>query len=209
MLSEARAAGRVPGRQRAVPARAGRATSRTAASSPYDPEAARALSRRSTGGSGPLAITLKTTTDPFNLTTAELLKEMWEEVGFEVTLDQIPQGEFIGQALAGNFQVFTLAQPPRRRPRPAVGVVELADDRPGLALNFGRIIDPEVDRLLDEIRTATDEAAREAAAEDLNRYIDEQVFNVWNYWVHWAMAHRRPTSTTPGTLHIPGRARAT
>ena len=32
---------------------------------------------------------------------------MWEEVGFEVTIDQIPQGEFIGQALAGNFQVFT------------------------------------------------------------------------------------------------------
>ena len=31
---------------------------------------------------------------------------MWEEVGFEVTIDQIPQGEFINQALAGNFQVF-------------------------------------------------------------------------------------------------------
>ena len=71
-----------------------------------------------------------------------------------------------------------------------------------MALNFGRIIDPEVDRLLDEIRTETDEATRVSAAEDLNRYMNEQVFNVWNTWVHWAMATGTDVYNA-GTLHIP------
>ncbi len=114
---------------------------------------------------------------------------MWEEVGFAVNIDQIPQGEFIGQALAGNFQVFTWRNHPGVGPRRPVGVVELGRRRPGIALNFGRIIDPEVDRLLDEIRTSTDEAARvggRRGPEPLHR--TSRSFNVWNTWVHWAMA---------------------
>jgi len=167
----------------------------------YDPDAARALVEEVTGGSGPLQITLKTTTDPFNLTTAELLKEMWEEVGFQVNLDQIPQGEFIGQALAGNFQAFTWRNHSGTDPD-GQWVWWSSETTTGLALNFGRIIDPEVDRLLDEIRTETDEAARVTAAEDLNRYMNEQVFNVWNTWVHWAMATGTDVYNA-GTLHIP------
>jgi peptide/nickel transport system substrate-binding protein len=168
---------------------------------PYDPDAARALVEEITGGSGPLAVTLKTTTDPFNLTTAELLKEMWEEVGFSVTLDQIPQGEFIGQALAGNFQVFTWRNHPGADPD-AQWVWWNSQTTTGLALNFGRIVDTEVDRLLEEIRTETDEELRTAAAEELNRYMNEQVFNVWSTWVHWAMATATDVYNA-GTLHIP------
>jgi peptide/nickel transport system substrate-binding protein len=168
---------------------------------PYDPEAARALVDEVTGGSGSLAITLKTTTDPFNLTTAELLKEMWEEVGFSVNLDQIPQGEFIGQALAGNFQVFTWRNHAGSDPD-GQWVWWSSETTTGLALNFGRIIDPEVDRLLGVIRTSIDEATRVTAAEDLNRYMNEQVFNVWNTWVHWAMATDTDVYNA-GTLHIP------
>jgi peptide/nickel transport system substrate-binding protein len=169
---------------------------------PYDPDAARALVDEVTGGSGSLAITLKTTTDPFNLTTAELLKEMWEDVGFAVNLDQIPQGEFIGQALGGNFQVFTWRNHNGTDPD-GQWVWWSSQTTTGLALNFGRIIDPEVDRLLDVIRTSTDEDVRTTAAEDLNRYMNEQVFNVWNTWVHWAMATDTDVHNA-GTLHIPG-----
>ena len=87
VLSEARTAGEFPvangpfppGRQGYV---------EDSGQLPYDPEAARALVEEVTGGSGSLAISLKTTTDPFNLTTAEVLKEMCEEVGFSVNLDQ-------------------------------------------------------------------------------------------------------------------------
>jgi peptide/nickel transport system substrate-binding protein len=155
----------------------------------YDPEGARELLEEVEAETGePVAIAYKTTNDPFNLTTAEFLQTMWEEAGFTVSIDQIPQGEFIGQAIAGNFQVFGW--------RLHAGVVPdqqfvwwSSSTTEGLALNFGRIIDDEVDRLLGVLRTTTDEAERQSAAEDLNRYFAEQVFNVWNNWVYWGLAH--------------------
>jgi peptide/nickel transport system substrate-binding protein len=127
---------------------------------------------------------------------------MWEEVGFEVELDQIPQGEFINEALAGNFEVFTWRNHPGTVPDSQF-VWWSSTTTSGIALNFGRIDDPEVDRLLDVMRTNTDEAARTAAAEDLNRYMNEQVFNVWNWWSFWAYAHPE-TVHNVDTFHIPG-----
>ena len=44
---------------------------------------------------------------------------------------------------------------------------------------------------------------RTAAAEDLNRYFAEQVFNVWNWWSFWGFAH--PDSVHgAATVSIPG-----
>ena len=156
----------------------------------YDPEAARALLEEveaETGG--PVSFAYKTTNDPFNLTTAELLQTMWQEVGFEVSIDQIAQGEFINQAIGGNFQVFGWRNHAGIDPDQQ-NVWWGSATATGLALNFGRIVNDDVDRLLAEIRTNTDEAARQEAAEELNRLFAEEVFNVWNYWVFWGLAHR-------------------
>jgi len=169
----------------------------------YDPDAARELVEEVEAETGePLVIAYKTTNDPFNLTSAELYKEMWEEVGFEVTIDQIPQGEFINQALAGNFQVFGWRNHSGIDPDQQF-VWWSSTTATGIALNFGRIVDPEVDRLLNEIRSNTDADARKAAAEDLNRYFGEQVFNVWNTWVFWGLAHDDNVFNVEGTT-IPG-----
>jgi peptide/nickel transport system substrate-binding protein len=169
----------------------------------FDLEGAQALVEEVETETGtPLVVALKTTTDPFNLTTSELLKEMWENAGFDVLLDQIPQGEFINQALAGNFEVFTWRNHNGVSPDDQF-VWWSSTTTSGIALNFGRIDDPEVDRLLDIIRTDTDADARTAAAEDLNRYFAEQVFNVWNWWSFWGFAHPESVHNA-GTFHIPG-----
>lgn len=169
----------------------------------YDPDAARALVEEVTAETGaPLSISLKTTTDPFNLTSSEVLKEMWEAVGFEVSIDQIPQGEFINQALQGNFEVFTWRGHPGTDPDSQYVWWSSTTTR-GIALNFGRIDDPEVDRLLSEIRTNTDQDARVAAAEELNRYFADQVFNVWTAWSFWAHAHGDHVHNVDA-VHIPG-----
>lgn len=169
----------------------------------YDPDAARALLEEVEAETGaPVSIAYKTTNDPFNLTTAELLQSMWQEVGFEVSIDQIAQGEFIGQAIAGNFQVFGWRNHGGIDPDQQL-VWWGSATAEGLALNFGRIVDEEVDRLLAVIRTSTDEAERTAAAEDLNRYFAEQVFNVWNWWVYWGLAHRDNVYGVVG-MSIPG-----
>ena len=99
----------------------------------------RARTRRTTV---PLKIAYKTTTDPANLDTAELLKDMWEEAGIEVTLDQIAQGEFIGQALVGNFQVFGWRNHGGVDPDQQYIWWTSENTAPPLALNFGRITGP-------------------------------------------------------------------
>ena len=55
---------------------------------------------------GEAVIRYKTVTDPFNLETAKLYQQFWEEVGLTVEIDQIEQEEFIGEALRGNFEAF-------------------------------------------------------------------------------------------------------
>lgn len=156
---------------------------------PFDPDGARALLEEVSAETGaPVAIAYKTTTDPFNLTTAEFLQQMWEDVGFQVTIDQIPQGDFINQALAGNFQVFGWRNHSGVDPDQQF-VWWSSTTTQGIALNFGRIIDDEVDALLDTIRTSTDAGVRQTATEDLNRRFADQVFNVWNNWVYWGLAH--------------------
>ncbi|MET0903417.1 MAG: ABC transporter substrate-binding protein, partial [Acidimicrobiales bacterium] len=137
---------------------------------------------------GPLQIAYKTTTDPANLDTAELLKDMWEEAGIEVTLDQIPQGEFIGQAIGGTFQVFGW--------RNHSGVADqqyqwwtTENTETALPLNFGRIQDPELDELMLTIRTSTDPAEQKQAAEEVNQLFADNVYNIWTSWVYWVLAH--------------------
>jgi len=155
----------------------------------YDPDAARALVDEVAAEQGsPVAISYKTTNDPFNLTTAELLQQMWEDVGFQVSIDQIPQGEFIGQALAGNFQAFGWRNHAGVDPDQQF-VWWSSTTTQGIALNFGRIISDDVDSLLNTIRTATDPDERQGAAEDLNRLFAENVFDAWNNWVYWGLAH--------------------
>ena len=114
---------------------------------------------------------------------------MWAEVGIDVTIDQIAQGEFIGQALAGNFQVFGWRNHGGADPDQQYIWWTSENTAPPLALNFGRIQDPEMDALMTTIRTSTDEDERQEAAEDVNRLFAENVYNIWTTWVQWGFAH--------------------
>ena len=154
----------------------------------FDLDAATELVDEYEADNGPLKIAYKTTTDPANLDTAELLKDMWEQAGIEVTLDQIPQGEFIAQAIGGNFQVFGW--------RNHSGVADQQyvwwtseNTETALPLNFGRIRDPELDALMLTIRTSTDPAEVKQAAEDVNQLFADNVYNIWTNWVYWVLAH--------------------
>ena len=54
-------------------------------------------------------------------------------------------------------------------------------------MNFARINDPEVDRLLDEARSETDPDARESLYQDLNRRMAEQVHYGFLNFTTWAV----------------------
>ena len=127
---------------------------------------------------GPLNLSLATTQDETNLTIAQFQKQWWEEAGVDsVTLDQIDQGNYILTALLGNFQVFQWRnhsgfdldnQYIWWHSSSAVPVGELA-------LNFGRIKDPQIDELLDKNRAETDPGdeagVRGGGQQDLRRAV--------------------------------------
>jgi peptide/nickel transport system substrate-binding protein len=142
---------------------------------------------------GPLNLSLATTQDETNLTIAQFQKQWWEEAGVDsVTLDQIDQGNYILTALLGNFQVFQWRnhsgfdldnQYIWWHSNSAVPVGELA-------LNFGRIKDPQIDQLLDQNRAETDPAKKQEYAEEVNRIFAEQCYNLWGSWDIWGIAHK-------------------
>jgi peptide/nickel transport system substrate-binding protein len=56
-----------------------------------------------------------------------------------------------------------------------------------LALNFGRFQDPEIDAALQQIQSNPDAAARQEAAETVNREFGQHAYNHWLWWTVWGV----------------------
>ena len=142
---------------------------------------------------GPLSISLATTQDQTNLTIAQQQQQWWTEAGVDnVTIDQIDQGNYIVTALLGSFQVFQWRnhggfdldmQYHWWHSSAAVPVGQLA-------LNFGRIRDPQLDALLDENRASDDPARKKAIAEEVNQLFGTQCYNLWGSYTTWDIIHK-------------------
>jgi peptide/nickel transport system substrate-binding protein len=120
---------------------------------------------------------------PDNVAVAELVKEQAAKVGIEVTIRTVDQATLINEALAGNFQGMGFRNHPGGDPD-TQGVWW----KSGSALNFGRINDPEIDRLLDAGRVETDPEQRVQIYEDLNRRFADQAWNLWSWYTVWGLA---------------------
>jgi peptide/nickel transport system substrate-binding protein len=159
---------------------------------------------------GPLNLSLATTQDQTNLTIAQQQQQWWTEAGVDnVTIDQIDQGNYIVTALLGNFQVFQWRNHGgfdldqqyiwwHSKAAPPVGE---------LALNFGRIRDPQLDALLDENRASTDSARKKAIAEEVNTLFATQCYNLWGSYTIWGIAGK-PTVHGVNLFTLPDGAQA-
>lgn len=169
----------------------------------FDQEQARQLIeeyKQENGIDGPVPISYTTTSDPFNLGTAELLKQFWDAVGFETQLAQIEQGQFIITALQGDFEAFGWRNHGGYNPdaqrfwwhseAAQCGIRDTcpAGDDPNLALNFGRIRDDQIDAALDTLRETDDMAVVQEEAENINRRFGEQAYNLWTTETIWMWA---------------------
>ena len=160
----------------------------------FDLEGAIALVEEYEAENGPLEITFNTTNDPYNAETNEFIAANWEAAGIDVNINTVEQGQFIVDALTGNFQVFGWrnhggVDPDSQRVWWHSETGELSETSP-LALNFGGIDDPDIDAQLEIIRTSDDDGARQEAAEEINRIFGEQVYNIWNTWTVWGLPHK-------------------
>lgn len=171
----------------------------------YDPEGAAAIVEEYEAANGPIEFSYRTTADPDNALTVELISQNLADVGIDVTIDQTEQGEFIQQAVLGNFEVFTwrgggAIDPETER---VWWHSEDADPIGEIALNFGRFQDDVIDENLQVLRESQDEAERTTAAENINRRFGEQVYNVWADWIFWIMAYQNDVHGVQTPLVLP------
>lgn len=158
----------------------------------HDPERARELVEQYEDETGePLQVSYTTTPTPTNTQTAQLLKQQWEAVGMTVSIQQVEQAQLINEAIAGNFQAMGWRNHPGGDPDTqyvwwhsgSEGDAPVANP-----VNFGRINDPEIDRLLDEGRVETDPERRVEIYEEMNRRFAEEAHNAWQRYVVWGVA---------------------
>lgn len=147
-------------------------------------------------GTVPVEFTYNTTNDAFNVETNELIASMWTEAfGDEVNVSITPieQGQYIGLALAGVFQAQGWRNHAGVDPTEqwywwnSATASPIAPDVPELALNFGRFQDAAMDEAFNTIRQNPDPAARQEAAEEVNRLFGENVWNFWTVWTLWGV----------------------
>jgi peptide/nickel transport system substrate-binding protein len=134
-----------------------------------------------------------TTNDPFNVETGGLVQAMWKEAfGDRVrsTISPVEQGQYIGLILVGDFDVvqgrgYGALDPDQHRLS-----WQKASAKPvgELALNPNRINDDVMDDALQVIKSNPDPAARQDAAETINRRFAEQVYFWWWSWTLWGIA---------------------
>jgi peptide/nickel transport system substrate-binding protein len=160
----------------------------------YDPDQANAEMDKclSALGTSSVEFSFNTTNDPFNVESVNLIQSMWGDVfGDKVksTTTPIEQGQYIGLALTGSFQAQTWRSHGGWDPDLQRLWWQSSSATPigGLALNFGRFKDPNMDQQLNILKTNPDPAARKAAAEGVNKIFAEQVYNWWNTWALWGI----------------------
>jgi peptide/nickel transport system substrate-binding protein len=143
-------------------------------------------------GTDTIEFTFNTTNDPFNVETNTLVISMWTDVfgdAIQATITPIEQGQYIGLALTGTFNAFGWRNHGGIDPATQAYWWESTSSAPigSLALNFGRFKDADMDAALETLKTNPDPAARQAAAEEVNRIFGEQVYNLWSSWALWAV----------------------
>ncbi len=156
----------------------------------YDPDKARELVDEYENENGPIELGIRTTSDQFNLLSAQLFQQFMGEIGIDVSVDQQEQGELVLSAAKGEFDIFLYRNLATQDPDQNNVFWGSDTSAPvgSLAINFGRIQDPVIDQNLDIIRESDDPDERTAAAEAINRRFAKKVYNVWLTWGEWAIA---------------------
>jgi peptide/nickel transport system substrate-binding protein len=173
-------------------------------------------------GGGDVSFVLGTTTVPDNIQTAQIQKQMMEQVGFKVSLVNIEQQNYIGVALVGAYQWFQWRShggfdPDQQRvwwhnemnPRDPSG--KLVYDQKTISINLNRISDSTIDDAFDKIRQNSDPAVRKKAAENINQAMADNAYSLWRWRTVWGVGYctkcggvtAQKTPTGAGTQDFP------
>jgi peptide/nickel transport system substrate-binding protein len=143
-------------------------------------------------GTEQIEFTFNTTNDPFNVETTALVQSMWQEAfgdQVQVTITPIEQGQFIGLALSGAFNVQQWRNHSGLDADQQRNWWQKASAQPigTIGVNFGRFQDDVIEEALVTIKSNPDPAVRKEAAETINKRFGEQVYNWWWSWTLWGV----------------------
>lgn len=155
----------------------------------YDPEAARDLVAEIEAEQGPLEVTLGTTPTPENREAIQFLGAQWEEVGIDVEYKETEQGVFITDAISGSFEAnlwrqFGAADPDGDY---VWWDINNANDIGTFSLNFARNRDEELQAALDRGRASDDPDTREAAYDEAQLLMNQDIPYLWLTHTVWAI----------------------
>ncbi len=143
----------------------------------------------------PISFAFNTTNDPFNVETNQLVSSMWSDTFGDMVdapVEPIEQGGYVTLAVVGDYQVQSWRQhggaDHDTQLRFWSGDTVAPIGTP--TFNFGRFNDPELDALATASRTTTDQAARTAIFEDMNRRFGSEVYYLMLTWAIWGIIAR-------------------
>jgi peptide/nickel transport system substrate-binding protein len=141
-------------------------------------------------GESELSFTLLTTNDPVNLRLAQIVQSQLEEIGpINATIDQVDQTEIINTALGGEFGLNLWRNHPGGDPdTQRIWWYSTTPEGAPNFVNFGRINDPEIDRLFDEARSEPDPEVRKELYQEVSQIFAEEAYNLWAWYTIWAFA---------------------
>jgi ABC-type transport system substrate-binding protein len=115
---------------------------------------------------------------------------MWKQAGFNASIKQVEQSQYILNALQGSYQAYGWRQ--FGEPDPDADFIwwssTTALPEGQLALNFSRNKDPQIDADLQKGRTDPNDADRLAAYQDIARRLAVDVPFIWLDEAVWQIA---------------------
>jgi len=141
-------------------------------------------------GETELSFTILTTNDPVNLRLAQIVQDQLAQIGpVNATIDQVDQTEIINTALGGEFGLNLWRNHPGGDPdTQRIWWYSTTPEGAPNFVNFGRINDPEIDRLFDEARSEPDPETRKEHYQQVSKIFAEEAYNLWAWYTVWAFA---------------------
>ncbi len=147
----------------------------------YDPSGATALVNSYKAQHGTPSVNLLTIPDPLEIKVVQAVQQMWEQVGFDVTVSEVEQATIIDDFVLGNFQAVTSYQFGSVNPDLNYVWWSTTTISPvgQIGLNFTRLNDPTIESAMLTGRHTTDQATRVTAYQTVNEQLAKQLAYLW------------------------------
>ena len=147
----------------------------------FDPAGAKALVNEYKAQHGTPSLQLITITDPLLGKLIQIVQQMWNQVGFDISISQVQQANIITDFVAGNFQAATIYQ--FGAVNPDLNYVWWSTTTLSpvgqIGLNFPRNNDPQIEAAMLTGRHTTDTATRVTAYQAVNERLAQDLPYLW------------------------------